>query len=106
MFCNNYKTKKIVSCDIIRIFFVFIHENLISPLVTISKKKHIRLAKESNNIIINTKKQQKLAEIAVNRSQRDTNFIQNQAKLEHLATRNKKKTPVLRKQKSIKKNKT
>jgi hypothetical protein len=56
VFCNNYKTKKIVSYDIIGIFFVPIHEDLISLLVTISKKKRIRSAKESNNIIINTKK--------------------------------------------------
>jgi hypothetical protein len=56
VFYNNYKAKKIISCDIIGIFFVFIHEDLISPLVIISKKKHVRSAKESNNIIINTKK--------------------------------------------------
>jgi hypothetical protein len=68
MFYNNYKTKKTVSCDTIGILFVFIHEDLISLLVTISKRKYIRSAKESNNIIINTKKQQKLAEITINKS--------------------------------------
>jgi hypothetical protein len=68
VFCNNYKAKKTVPCDIIRILFVSIHEDLILPLVTISKKKNIRSAKESNNIIINTKKQQRLIEIAINRN--------------------------------------
>jgi hypothetical protein len=106
MFCNDYKAKKIISCDIIGILFIPIHEDLISPLVTISKKKHIRSAKESNNIIINTKKQQKFAEIIINRNQQDTDSIQNQAKLERLATYNKKKALVLKKQRSIRKNKT
>jgi hypothetical protein len=68
VFYNNYKAKKTIPCDIIRIPFIFIHEDLISLLVTISKKKYIRSAKESNNIIINTKKQQKLVEIAINRN--------------------------------------
>jgi hypothetical protein len=68
VFYNNYKAKKIVSCDIIGILFVPIHEDLISPLVTASKKKYIRSAKESDNIIINIKKQQKLAEVAINRN--------------------------------------
>jgi hypothetical protein len=103
---NNCKAKKIISYDIIGILFVFIHKDLISPLTTISKKKYIRSAKESDNIIINTKKQQKLIEVAVNRNQRDTDFIQNQAKLECLAIYNRKKTPVLRKQRFIRKNKT
>jgi hypothetical protein len=106
VFCNNYKAKKTIPYDIIGIPFVSIHENLISLLVTISKKKRIRSAKESNNTIINTKKQQRLAEITVNKNQQDTDSIQNQAKLERLATRNRKKTPALRKQKSIRKNKT
>jgi hypothetical protein len=75
VFYNDYKAKKIVPCDIIGIPFVFIYEDLISPLVTISKRKHIRSAKESNNTIINTKKQQRLAEMAVNRNQRDIDFI-------------------------------
>jgi hypothetical protein len=65
---NNYKTKKIVSYDIIGIPFVSIHEDLISPLATASKKKHVRSAKESDNIIINTEKQQKLIEITINRN--------------------------------------
>jgi hypothetical protein len=56
VFCNDYKAKKIVSCDIIGIPFVSIHEDLISLLVTISKKKYIRSAKESDNIIINIEK--------------------------------------------------
>jgi hypothetical protein len=56
VFCDNYKAKKIVPCDIIGILFVPIHEDLISPLVTISKKKHIRSTKESDNIIINIEK--------------------------------------------------
>jgi hypothetical protein len=56
VFCNDYKAKKIVSCDIIRIPFVSIYEDLISLLVTISKKKYIRSAKESDNIIINIEK--------------------------------------------------
>jgi hypothetical protein len=68
VFYDNYKAKKIISCDIIGILFVPIHEDLISPLVTISKKKRIRSAKESDNIIINIKKQQRLIEIAVNRN--------------------------------------
>jgi hypothetical protein len=75
VFCDNYKAKKIISCDIIGIFFVPIHEDLISPLVTASKKKRIRSAKESNNIIINTKKQQRLAEVTINRNQQDTDSI-------------------------------
>jgi hypothetical protein len=56
VFCNNYKAKKTVPCDTIGILFVPIHEDLISLLVIISKKKRIRLAKESNNTIINIKK--------------------------------------------------
>jgi hypothetical protein len=56
VFYNDYKTKKTVPCDIVGISFVSIHEDLISPLVTISKKKHIRSAKESDNIIINIEK--------------------------------------------------
>jgi hypothetical protein len=68
VFCNDYETKKIASCDIIGILFVFIHEDLISPLVIISKRKCIRSAKESDNIIINIKKRQRLAEIAINRN--------------------------------------
>jgi hypothetical protein len=56
VFCNNYKAKKIVSYNIIGILFVPVHEDLISPLVIVSKKKRVRLAKESNNIIINIKK--------------------------------------------------
>jgi hypothetical protein len=68
VFCNNYKAKKIISCDIIRIPFVSIHEDLILLLVTTSKKKYIRSTKESDNIIINIKKQQKLAEITVNKN--------------------------------------
>jgi hypothetical protein len=75
VFYNNYKAKKIISCDIIRILFVSIHEDLISFLITISKKKYIRSAKESDNIIINTKKQQRLAEIIINKSQQDTDSI-------------------------------
>jgi hypothetical protein len=106
VFYNNYKAKKIVPYDIIGIPFVSIHEDLISLLVITSKKKCIRSAKESNNIIINIKKRQRLAEVVVNRNQRDTDSIQNRAKLERLATYNKKKTPILRKQKSIRKNKT
>jgi hypothetical protein len=103
---NNYKTKKTIPCDIIGIPFVPIHEDLISPLVIASKKKRVRSAKESDNTIINTKKQQKLVEITINKNQQDTNSIQNQAKLEYLAAYNRKKTPALRKQKSIRKNKT
>jgi hypothetical protein len=57
VFCDNCKAKKTISCDIIGIFFVFIHEDLILLLVIVSKKIYIRSAKESNNIIINTKKQ-------------------------------------------------
>jgi hypothetical protein len=68
VFCDNYKAKKTVPYDTIRIPFIFIHEDLISLLITISKKKYIRSAKESDNIIINTKKQQKLAKITVNRN--------------------------------------
>jgi hypothetical protein len=75
VFCNDYKTKKIVSCDIIGIPFISIHEDLISPLATISKKKCIRSAKESDNIIINAEKQQRLVEITINRNQQDTDFI-------------------------------
>jgi hypothetical protein len=56
MFYNDYEAKKIISCDIIGIPFVPIYKDLISPLVTISKRKRIRSAKESNNIIINIKK--------------------------------------------------
>jgi hypothetical protein len=65
---NNCKAKKIIPYDIIRIPFVSIHENLISPLVITSKKKRIRSAKESDNIIINAEKQQRLAEVTVNRN--------------------------------------
>jgi hypothetical protein len=68
VFCDDYKAKKIVPCDIIGIPFISIHEDLISPLAIISKKKHIRSAKESNNIIINIEKQQRLAEVVVNKS--------------------------------------
>jgi hypothetical protein len=68
VFYNNYKAKKIISCNIIGIPFVPIHEDLISLLITASKKKRVRSAKESDNIIINIKKQQKLVEIAVNRN--------------------------------------
>jgi hypothetical protein len=53
---NDYKAKKTIPYDTIRIPFVPIHEDLISLLVIISKKKHIRSAKESNNTIINIKK--------------------------------------------------
>jgi hypothetical protein len=53
---NDYKAKKTAPCDIIGISFVLIHEDLISLLVIISKRKHVRSAKESNNAIINTKK--------------------------------------------------
>jgi hypothetical protein len=106
VFCDDYKAKKIVPCNTIGILFVSIHEDLISPLVTISKKKYIRSAKESNNTIINAEKQQRLAEITINKNQQDIDFIQNQAKLERLATYNRKKAFVLRKQKSIRKNKT
>jgi hypothetical protein len=56
VFCDDYKAKKIISYDIIGILFVFIYENLISLLVIISKRKYIRSAKKSNNIIINIKK--------------------------------------------------
>jgi hypothetical protein len=56
VFYNNYKTKKTVPCDIIGIPFVPIHEDLISPLATTSKKKRVRSAKESDNIIINIEK--------------------------------------------------
>jgi hypothetical protein len=104
--CDDCEAKKTVSCDIVGIPFVPIHEDLISPLVTASKRKRIRSAKESDNIIINTEKQQRLIEVAVNRSQRDTDSTQNQAKLERLAARNGKKAPALRKQRSIRKNKT
>jgi hypothetical protein len=103
---NDYKAKKTISCDIIGIPFISIHEDLILPLAIVSKKKHVRSAKESDNTIINIKKQQRLAEITVNRNQQDTDSTQNRAKLEYLATRNRKKTPALRKQKSIRKNKT
>jgi hypothetical protein len=65
---NNCKAKKTVSCDTIGIPFISIHEDLISPLVIASKKKYIRSAKKSNNIIINIKKQQRLAEITINRN--------------------------------------
>jgi hypothetical protein len=75
VFCDDYKAKKIAPCDIIGIPFIPIHEDLISPLATASKKKRIRSAKESDNTIINIKKQQRLAEVTINRSQRDTNFI-------------------------------
>jgi hypothetical protein len=68
VFYNNYKAKKIISCNIIGIPFVPIHEDLISLLITASKKKRVRSAKESDNIIINIKKQQKLVEITVNRN--------------------------------------
>jgi hypothetical protein len=68
VFCNNCKAKKIISYNIVGIFFVFIHEDLILLLVTISKKKYIRSAKESDNTIINIEKQQKLAEITINKS--------------------------------------
>jgi hypothetical protein len=68
VFCNNYKTKKTISYDIIGILFVFIHEDLILLLVIISKKKYIRSAKESDNIIINIEKQQKLIKVAINKS--------------------------------------
>jgi hypothetical protein len=68
VFCNNCKTKKIVSCDIVGIPFVPIHEDLISPLVTAFKKKYVRSAKESNNIVINAEKQQRLAKITVNKN--------------------------------------
>jgi hypothetical protein len=57
MLYNDCKAKKTVPYDIIGIPFIPIHEDLISPLVTISKKKYIRSAKESNNAIINTEKQ-------------------------------------------------
>jgi hypothetical protein len=66
--CNDCKAKKIVPCDTIGIPFIPIHEDLISPLVIASKKKHIRLVKESDNTIINTEKQQSFAEVAVNRN--------------------------------------
>jgi hypothetical protein len=65
---NNYKAKKTVSCDIIGILFVPIHEDLISPLAIVSKRKRVRSAKESDNTVINTEKQQRLAEVAINRS--------------------------------------
>jgi hypothetical protein len=72
VFCDNYKTKKTIPCNIVGILFIPIHEDLISPLATTSKKKRIRSAKESDNIIINTEKQQRLAEITVNKNQQDT----------------------------------
>jgi hypothetical protein len=68
VFYNNCKAKKIIPYNIIGIFFIFIHEDLILPLVIISKKKHIRSAKESDNIVINIEKQQRLAKITVNRN--------------------------------------
>jgi hypothetical protein len=75
VFYNNYKTKKTIPCDIIGIFFISIHEDLILLLVITSKKKYVRSAKKSNNTIINIEKQQKLAEITINRNQQDTDFI-------------------------------
>jgi hypothetical protein len=75
VFCNNYKAKKTVPCDTIGILFVPIHEDLISLLVITSKRKHVRSAKESDNTIINIKKQQRFAEITINRNQRDTDSI-------------------------------
>jgi hypothetical protein len=75
MFCDNYKTKKIIPYDIVGIPFVSIYEDLISPLATVSKKKRVRSAKKSDNIIINIKKRQRLIEITINRNQRDTDSI-------------------------------
>jgi hypothetical protein len=68
VFCDDCKAKKIVPCDIIGIPFVSIHEDLISPLAIVSKRKRVRSAKESDNTIINIEKQQKLVEVAVNRN--------------------------------------
>jgi hypothetical protein len=68
VFCNDCETKKIVSYNIVGILSVPIYEDLISLLATISKKKHVRSAKESDNAVINTEKQQRLIEVTVNRS--------------------------------------
>jgi hypothetical protein len=104
--CDDYKAKKTAPCDIVRIPFVPVHEDLISPLATASKRKRVRSAKESNNAVISAEKQQRLVEVAVNRSQRDTDSTQNRAKLERLAAYNGKKAPALRRQRSVRKNKT
>jgi hypothetical protein len=56
VFCDNCEAKKTIPYDIIRIPFVFIHEDLISPLATASKRKYVRSTKESDNAIINTEK--------------------------------------------------
>jgi hypothetical protein len=104
--CDDCEAKKTAPCDTVGIPFVPVHEDLISPLATASKKKRVRSAKESDNAVISAEKQQRLAEVAVNRSQRDTDSTQNRAKLERLAARNGKKAPALRRQRSVRKNKT
>jgi hypothetical protein len=103
---NDYEAKKTAPCNIVGIPFVPVHKDLISPLATASKRKRVRSAKESNNAIISAEKQQRLVEVAINRSQRDTDSTQNQAKLERLAAYNRKKAPALRRQRSVRKNKT
>jgi hypothetical protein len=104
--CDDCEAKKTAPCDTVEIPFVPIHEDLVSPLATAFKRKRVRSAKESDNAVINTEKRQRLAEVAVNKSQRDIDSTQNRAKLERLAARNGKKAPALRRQRSVRKNKT
>lgn len=104
--CNDCEAKKTAPCDKVEIPFVPIHEDLVSPVATASKRKRVRSAKESDNAVINAEKRQRLAEVTVNRSQRDTDSTQNRAKLERLAARNGKKAPALRRQRSARKNTT
>ena len=68
MLCDDYEAKKTAPYDTVGIPFVPVHEDLISPLATASKRKRVRSAKESNNAIISVEKQQRLVEVAVNKS--------------------------------------
>lgn len=104
--CDDCEGKKMAHYDIVGTPCVPNHEDLVSAPATFSKRKHVKSAKESDNAVINAEKRQRLAEVAVNRSQRNTDSTQNRAKLERLAARNGKKAPALRRQRSVKKNKS
>jgi hypothetical protein len=54
--CDDCEAKKTAPCDIVRIPFVPVHEDLISPLATAFKRKRVRSAKESNNAVISAEK--------------------------------------------------
>jgi hypothetical protein len=82
---------------------VQVQEDLVSPLA--SKRKRVVSAKESDNTVFAVEKRQRLAEVATNKSQREIDSTQNQAKLEKLVARNGKKAPSAGTQRPLRKTK-